>query len=176
MRYVRKIDLSNNEIFALPVGGFRDVRVWLINLSSNKLSYIPANAFSQSPLETIVLSNNQIAGLHLSSFGTNYLKWIVLDNNKLECLSEVFADTGFRGQSIICLNNNQLTTILPSSHGYISLQSNPINCSAVCWVGLKASSLDYVDCVPGSTSWRHKKGLPHPDCPASDCIATPTGE
>ncbi len=188
--YVSGLHLKNNEISALPEGGFRDLKVHYFVLENNKITYIPANAFSHiQGLLHLYLGGNQIAEIHPSAFQTVELELISLEDNKLDCISEdVFNQVSWlnygipinrRNQPGLILTNNNLTTIPPNiKTPYVGLDSNPIECNAICWVGLEFPLVSLsVECGQNGQYWDQTMPFPHLNCPPSPtCTLAPSGE
>ncbi len=114
-RYINNLILRNNDIFAIPVGGFKNAIVEYLDLGNNKITYVLADAFTHvAKLSNLQLHYNEIAAIHPSAFGTQSLNMLNLSNNKLKCLPEViFAQLDRVELSLI---ENQLTSIPSNMH------------------------------------------------------------
>ncbi|MBL3658421.1 leucine-rich repeat domain-containing protein [Fulvivirga sediminis] len=83
---LEKLDLSKNEIFALPdeIGGLGDLKLKSLNLSDNGLTYIPSGIKNLKRLESLDVSKNSLENVPKEMVRLPKLEELYISGNKLK--------------------------------------------------------------------------------------------
>jgi Leucine-rich repeat (LRR) protein len=108
MRWLSRIDMSNNEVSKLPENIHLMSNLKDLNLDHNRLEVLPANLMKLQGLERLNLSSNWFSKLPDDFGELTGLSDLKLQANNLECLPPTFQKLRVRN---LDLSNNQLVTL-----------------------------------------------------------------
>jgi Leucine-rich repeat (LRR) protein len=91
---VQKLDLSGQNLVAMPAEIFTMKKLQFLNLSNNKITVIPDEIQNLEQLQVLELANNQINTISTKIDDLSFLQKLNLANNQLADLPDVFSNLG----------------------------------------------------------------------------------
>uniref|UniRef100_A0A4W4HLJ4 Slit homolog 1a (Drosophila) n=1 Tax=Electrophorus electricus TaxID=8005 RepID=A0A4W4HLJ4_ELEEL len=136
LKYLRVLQLMENQIGAIERGAFDDMReLERVRLNRNQLHQLPELLFQKNAaLSRLDLSENFIQAIPRKAFrGATDINNLQLDKNHISCIEDG-AFRALRGLEVLTLNNNNISAIPVSSFNHMPklrtfrLHSNNLNC------------------------------------------------